>query len=155
MNSKQPTKLNLACGSKPRKGFINLDIAKIEGVDVVWDLDLIPWCFEDETITAIEAWDIFEHVKDSLGFMAECHRILKPGRQLHIHTGYYANPNSFTDPTHVRFPTQNTFDYWVPGTFLYDTYGDAYGGHKHPFEKVDIHVDDTNYLDVTLRKLSA
>lgn len=146
-------KLNLACGAYPKKGYVNLDLVKQDGVDIVHDLDMFPWPFEDGSATTIEAWDIFEHVDKPLEFMAECHRVLKTGRFLHIHTGWVGNPESFTDPTHKRFPTQNTFDYWVPGTFLHEHYGKAYGGHDHPFEKIDIHIDDTKYMDVTLRKL--
>lgn len=146
------TRLNLACGSKAKKGWINLDLVKQDGVDVVHDLDVFPWPFDDSSMTEIEAWDIFEHVDHPCEFMVECHRVLRPGRYLHIHTSYFLNPESFTDPTHKRFCTPNTFDYWVEGTFLQQNYGVAYGNVL--YEMVDLHIDKTNYLDVTMRKIS-
>jgi len=32
-------KLNLGCGNDIRQGYINLDVAKLDGVDVVWDYE--------------------------------------------------------------------------------------------------------------------
>jgi predicted SAM-dependent methyltransferase len=146
-------RVNLAAGAKPKEGWVNLDLVQQDGIDMVHDLDVFPWPFEDGSVSDIEAHDIFEHVVDPLKFMAECHRILKTGRYLHIHTTYAPNLNSFTDPTHKRFCTEQTWDYWVPDTFFYKGYGKAYGGHDHPFEKVDVHVGEDNYLDATLKKM--
>lgn len=145
-------RLNLGAGSQPREGYVNVDTVQQDGIDVVWDLNKVPWCWEDNSVTAIEAFDIFEHVDDPIAFMTECHRILKLGKYLHIHTGYYLNPDSFTDPTHKRFPTENTFDYWCKGTYLKERYGKAYGDVT--FEKTDLHVGPDKYLDVTLKKLA-
>jgi len=57
--------------------------------------------------------------------------------------------NAFTDPTHRRFPTEHTFDYWIPGTVLFDEHNPAYGGVA--FAKVSMLVNSN--IQVTLRKL--
>lgn len=145
-------KLQLACGQRPKPGFINTDMVKLDGVDVVHDLNVTPWPWDDNTFTLVEGFDIFEHVDNPIAFITECHRILKPGKYLHLHTSYWRNPDSYTDPTHKRFCTENTFDYWCEGTFLYERYNLAYGAVN--FEKIDVHVGADNYLDVTLKKTS-
>ena len=38
-------KLNLGCGNDIRQGYINLDVAELDGVDVVWDVNKLPLPF--------------------------------------------------------------------------------------------------------------
>ena len=148
-------KINLGCGSQGEPGWVNVDSVGQPGVDVVQDLDVFPWPFDDDTADEIKAFDVFEHVDKPLGFMAECWRILKPGGTLYIHTAYWRNSNSYRDPTHKRFLTEESFDYWIPGTYLFERYGAAYSRGRN-FEKVSIGLDaappDAD-LNVTLRKI--
>lgn len=145
-------RLNLGCGSRLLPGHVNVDIAETADTVLVWDLDAKPWPWDDSTVKSIEAKDIFEHVADAVTFMTECHRVLEPGGTLHIRTpNVFAGPaDAFTDPTHRRFPTPHTFDYWLPGTVLYEASNAAYGGVS--FTGVRLVPDDGGALDVTLRK---
>lgn len=119
--------LNLGCGQDVREStdeweWTNLDIADIPGVDVVWDLDRYPWPFGDRELDAILADDVWEHVADPIAFMAEVHRILKPGGQVKVRT-CQPNRDGFRDPTHRRWATAETLDYWVVGTYWHTKYG--------------------------------
>lgn len=147
-------KLNLGCGSRPRQGFVNVDTYKQDGVDIVHDLDVFPWPWKDNTVEFIEAFDIYEHVRYPLEFMGECWRILQVGGTLYIHTAHWKNRSSFNDPTHRRFLTENSFDYWIPGTQLNERYGAAYAKGCH-FKSIEIRRDMPNAGDlcVTLQKL--
>lgn len=146
-------KINLGAGSLPEPGWVNVDGVALEGIQVVHDLDVGPWPFEDDVAERIKAFDIYEHVNNWRLFMSECHRILEPYGVLFIHTSYYKNPDSFRDPDHKRFLHEQSFDYWVPGTYLNSRYGPAYAGSRH-FEKIDVHLDTpVGDLNVTLRKL--
>lgn len=107
-------------------GWVNVDWVDQDGVDVVHDLDVYPWPWGDSSVSEIRAWDIFEHVDYPLEFISECWRILEPGGVLFLHTSYWKTYNSFTDPTHKRFCTEDTFRYWTPGTHRYDRYRVAY-----------------------------
>lgn len=120
-------KLNLGSGSRPMPGFVNVDRAALPSVDVVWDLDTAPWPFDSGAAEQIAAVDVFEHVADAVMFMTECHRVLQPGAMLLIQTPFWKSRDAFTDPTHKRFPTEHTFDYWIPGTLLHDVNNAAYG----------------------------
>lgn len=148
-------KINLGCGSLPEPGFVNVDMWPQPGVDLVHDLDVFRWPFKDGEAEEIRAFDVYEHVDHPLEFMGECHRILEPGGILYIHTAYWKNPCSFRDPTHKRFLTKESFDYWIPGTELHARYGAAYA-RGAVFGLVDLHLDTpVGDLNVTLRKLDA
>jgi hypothetical protein len=44
--------------------------------------------------------------------MEEVHRICKPGAEFHVIAPYYKYEGSYRDPTHVRFFTEHSFDYF-------------------------------------------
>jgi predicted SAM-dependent methyltransferase len=143
--------LNLGCGSLYLPEAVNVDIAPGPTVDVVHDLDT-PWPWPAASVSEIVAKDVFEHVKDPILFMTESHRVLELGGVLRIRTPYYRSPDAFTDPTHRRFPTEYTFDYWVAGTVLHSLHNNAYGGVSFVFEQ-HVRLDtDGGSLLVDLRK---
>jgi SAM-dependent methyltransferase len=145
------TQINLGCGTQSLEGWTNVDVAGIPGVDVVHDLDVFPWPFESGRAVIIRAFDVFEHVDDPLGFMAECWRVLQDGGLLLIHTSHWQTENSYTDPTHKRFCTERTFDYWCFGTEYYARYGPMYA-RGCVFNKVSVERDGQE-LAVQLVKL--
>lgn len=146
-------KINLGAGSKQLEGWVNVDSVYQPGIDVVHDLDVMPWPWADEEADRIVAFDVFEHVNDPIGFMVQSHRVLRPGGKLLIHTSWFGNPESFTDPTHKRFCTEHTFDYWIDGTIFQRLYGKAYGNVV--FERFHIGIGPDGYLDVRLVKPQA
>lgn len=121
-------RLNLGCGSVRTPGYVNVDRMPVPGVDVVHDLDVIPWPWDDAEVKAITGVDVFEHVSDPIGFMTESHRVLESGGELVIKSPHVLSLDAFTDPTHRRFCTENTWDYWIGGTVLYERHNAAYGG---------------------------
>jgi predicted SAM-dependent methyltransferase len=121
-------KLNLGCGADRRPGFIGVDLFDGPQVDQIHDLDHGPWPWDDASAEHILARHIFEHVSDPVLFMAESWRVLRPGGMLEVATPHWKSRDAYTDPTHRRFPTEHTFDYWVPGTFLRQHHGAAYTG---------------------------
>lgn len=118
--------VNLGCGRKPLPDAINVDMVAMPHVDVVHDVDVFPWPFADATAERIYATHLFEHVADPLGFMAEAHRVLAPAGTLHLEVPYWQSRNAYTDPTHRRYCTEETFRYWVPGNWLSDLGGEIY-----------------------------
>jgi len=117
-------KLNLGSGKDKREGFVNLDVVKMDGVDVVWDLNEYPYPFKDGEFDYIEARDILEHLDDLVSVMEELHRILKKGGELFIRVPDGRIPEAvWDDPTHKRGFTHRTFDYFDPTTFSGQNYG--------------------------------
>jgi SAM-dependent methyltransferase len=124
--------LNLGCGQKPLVGAVNVDAVAMPGVDVVHDLDVFPWPWPDDSVDEIVASHVFEHVADPIGFMSEVWRILRCRGGVRIDVPHYTSRNAFTDPTHRRYCTEETFDYWVRTSWLWDMGGVAYH-RNHPF----------------------
>lgn len=146
--------LNLGCGSRIIPDAVNLDISPVPGADVVHDLDVAPWPFPSDTFSMVEAKDVFEHVINPVLFMTECHRVLSPGGFLQLRTPYWRSMDAFTDPTHRRFPTEYTFDYWISGTALHSLHNAAYGAVS--FEVADrVRLDEAGSLVVVLSKPEA
>ncbi|MBI5358327.1 glycosyltransferase [Candidatus Amesbacteria bacterium] len=78
-------KLNLGCGADIRLGYINVDVIKSRGVDVVCDISQkLP--FKDNSIEEIVAQDVLEHLtrEQLLSTLSEISRTLKVGGQLFV-----------------------------------------------------------------------
>lgn len=105
--------LDVGCGRAKVKGAIGVDHVKLSGVDVVYDLNDFPWPFEDESFDEIYMNDVLEHLNDTIKVMEEVCRILKPGGKLHIRVVYWNHRYAFSDPTHVNFFSETTFDFFT------------------------------------------
>ncbi len=114
-------KLNLGCGLDAREGYINCDVAQLEGVDVVHDLNSLPLPFADSRFSHILCQDILEHV-DYVALMPELYRILSKGGVLHIRVPHYTSRYNFMDPTHRRRFSFMTFRFFLQEA----PYGRAY-----------------------------
>lgn len=124
-------KLNLGCGEMTLYGWVNVDVYEDSGIDVVMDLDHHPWPWADESVSQVLALDVYEHVDDPLGFVNDLWRVCKPGARARLRTTKWDTRQSYTDPTHKRFLTEESFDYWVPGTEFHRRYGAGYSGGRH------------------------
>ena len=118
--------LHVGCGIWHFDNAVNVDAADLPGVDVVHDLDHIPWPFNNDSFGEVWGHQVFEHVADPLGFMRESHRVLRPGGTLFLTVPHWQSENSYTDPTHRRHCTERTWDYWCHGTELHNQFGAAY-----------------------------
>ena len=63
-------------------GFLNVDFLEITGVDVVADIQRMP--FISGSVAAIDCDAVLEHVPDAQLAVAELHRVLQPGGYLHV-----------------------------------------------------------------------
>jgi predicted SAM-dependent methyltransferase len=79
--------INLGCGYRPMKGWINVDRARGPEVQVVWDLTKgLP--FPDGSCTAIFTEHLIEHVtkEEAIALLSECHRVMEGGGILRVST---------------------------------------------------------------------
>ena len=69
--------LNIGCGQQILSSYVNVDIRKLEGVDVICDVKRLP--FKDNAFVKLWASDVLEHNPrlDTEGILKEWHRVLK------------------------------------------------------------------------------
>lgn len=105
-------KLNLGCGNDIKAGWTNLDIAALEGVDVVHDLSVLPLPFKSNTFSEVLCQDILEHLH-YIDLLKEIHRVMQPGAKLHIRVPHFTSRNNHIDPTHISTFSILTFNFFV------------------------------------------
>jgi 2-polyprenyl-3-methyl-5-hydroxy-6-metoxy-1,4-benzoquinol methylase len=102
--------LDVGCGAKKTKGAIGLDFVNFDGVDVIHDLNQVPFPFENDFFDLITMSHVIEHVANIPTVMQELARILKQNGRLWIATPHYTDVNSYTDPTHLFHLTSQSFN---------------------------------------------
>ncbi len=105
-------KLDFGCGNRKKNGMTGIDFNSTTDADVVHDLNVFPYPFEDNSFEEIHCSHILEHLPDLISVMRELYRISKPGAKIFVEAPYWSSHRAFKDPTHIRFFTDNTFDYF-------------------------------------------
>ncbi len=105
-------KLNLGCGKDIRKDYINVDYYKHPAIDVVHDLNIFPYPFEENKFDEILLLDILEHLDDSQKCIRELWRISKNNCRIKITVPHYASVNAWGDMTHKRSFSQNSMKHF-------------------------------------------
>jgi SAM-dependent methyltransferase len=148
-------RLNLGCGTDIRKDWVNLDIADIEGVDIVHDINKLPLPFGNEEFDHILCNNILEHV-EYVPLLKELHRILKRGGILEICVPHFTSQDNFIDPTHRKMFSYRTFEFFVMNSsfergYYFDFHFGKIISSKITFQK---HLLVYNYLVEPLVNLS-
>ena len=111
-------KLDIGSGWNQEPGFINIDCRQLPGVDIVHDVESLPWPLPDVCATLVMARHMVEHINPTnqgfIKFMDECWRVLKIGGQMMLVTPYAGSPGYWADPTHINGCTPKTWDYFDP-----------------------------------------
>jgi SAM-dependent methyltransferase len=128
----QSSALDLGCGRQPRNPF---NCRQSRGIDIrssdhVIEHDLLqgPLPIESDSIDAITAFDVLEHVPRVIyererggtrfpvvELMNEVSRCLRPGGVFFSSTPCFPWPMAFHDPTHVNFMTEDTLRVYFCG----------------------------------------
>lgn len=116
-------KLDLGCGNGDRKrpGFIGVDFEQrpnkdgTPGVDVVHDLTVAPWPFEDESVEEVHASHMLEHIPANKRpvIFNELYRILKKGGKGTFITPHWASNRAYGDISHQWPPVSEMFWYYL------------------------------------------
>jgi len=116
--------LDLGCGFNKAKNRIGMDNRKIEGVDIVHDLEVIPYPLDNDCCLSIRCSQVVEHLKPWLmiGIMDEWWRIMKPNCKIYIATPPADSFWFHVDPTHIKGWNDSTVQYFDPRAFLYTIY---------------------------------
>ena len=116
---KMEFKLHLGCGVDYKEGYLNCDVSKEVNPDKVLDLEeKLP--FRDSVVEEIIINHTLEHIKNFIPLMHELHRVSKSGAIIKIKVPFYTAWGQYNDPTHVRFFTPYTFDYFRKSIYSHE-----------------------------------
>lgn len=88
-------KLNLGCGKDYLNGYINVDMYPGDRVDVLHNLNIIPYPFKKNSVQHIIMNDILEHLENPDLVIQECYRILTVGGTLEIKVPHFSNSGAY------------------------------------------------------------
>lgn len=147
------TKLHIGCGRMILKGWINLDIMPLEGVDIIADLNQcktksLP--LDENSVDEFRASHVLEHIENTLDLMEELHRIAKPNAKMVCHVPYGSSDDAFEDPTHCQQFFLNSFAYFSQPIYWRADYG--YRG-DWLIEKISLVVDAKTYTGKTAAEI--
>jgi len=108
-------KLDLGCGGRKKEGFIGVDQYAMEGVDVVFNIGVDPWPWEDGSVEEVHASHFLEHLTapQRVHFMNEAFRVMKDGAKATIITPHWASNRAYGDFTHQWPPVSEMFYYYL------------------------------------------
>ena len=105
-------RLNVGSGLNPKAGYVNADRVRLPRMDIICDFSRRPFPFRNNAFDTIHMAHVLEHLPDTIGTMEEIYRIAKPLATVIVEVPHYKHSDAFQDPTHVRFFTEHTFDYF-------------------------------------------
>ena len=109
-------KLHLGAGTDIKKGWVNHDIAQLEGIDVVHNLNNYPWPWSNSSIEEVVMIDLLEHLPDTPKVMKELYRICKLGATIKIRVPFGCSSAFIGDPTHINMFNHITFQFFDQST---------------------------------------
>ncbi len=137
MKAEDKKVLDVGCGKHKIPGSIGMDIVALDGVDVVHNVNVSPWPFEDNTFDEIIMSHLIEHCDSIPRLMEEVHRVSKNGAIIKIITPHYTDMISWSDITHKWHLNTSSFKYFLPD------YSTNYYS-KARFETLTVYVEISN-----------
>ena len=126
--------LDLGCGKKKRPGSIGVDYSDRHDADIIHDLNVFPYPFEDKSIDQVYLDNVLEHLESPMDVMAEVHRISKVGSSIKVIVPYFRSVWAFIDPTHKTYYTVDSFAFYDPSHIICQRYD--YVSTRFKVEKV-------------------
>ena len=107
--------LDIGCGRAKTAGAFGIDVLAVPGVDLVHDLNRMPWPLPENRFDLVVCAHILEHVTDVAAVMNEIHRVSRPGARVKIVTPHFSSLNSWEDPAHLHHFAQRSFTFFAAG----------------------------------------
>jgi SAM-dependent methyltransferase len=118
LKSKSGIRLDVGCGANKQPNFVGIDMLDLPGVDIIHDLEVVPWPLPDECVLTATASHVLEHINPHKGVflnvMNEIWRVLKPKGQFAFVVPYAESHGFYQDPTHCNPINETTMAYFDP-----------------------------------------
>ena len=92
-------RVNLGSGNEPLKGYVNLDLRNVPGIQLQADVERLP--LASDSIVSIRASSVLEHFADPYAVLAEIHRVLAPGGEFVMRVPAPWSHTAILDRSHV------------------------------------------------------
>lgn len=135
--------LHIGCGPNYKDADVGIDLLPGPAVDIVHDLEETPWPMTDNEFDLIICKDVLEHLTNIPATMKEIHRIARDGAKVQIQVPSGTSPDVFTDPTHIRGFSFQSFDYFDSEKPKY-----AYG-----YSDIDVRVTSFEFVGLNTRPM--
>jgi SAM-dependent methyltransferase len=117
-----PVVFDLGCGGHKVPGALGIDSKALPGVDLVHDLQAVPYPLPDDCADEVHLYHVLEHFSDPLPVLQEVWRIARPRARVLIRTPHYSGRYAWIDPTHRRAFTSESFHYFGENGYSYYTW---------------------------------
>lgn len=107
--------LDVGCGPRKIAGSIGLDRYSYPDVDIVADLERMPWPLPSGRFGEVHFNSSMEHLSDICAVMREVHRVSRSGARVFIHSPHYTSQDAYADVTHKHAFSIFSFDYFLEG----------------------------------------
>jgi len=110
-------KLDVGCGLFKQPRFIGMDIMNHPNVDIVWDIQKMPWKpIPDDICFQVLMSHVWEHIEPKYRFelMDEVWRIMRHDGQLLLSCPYAGSFLEAAHPAHYMCPNEATFQFFDP-----------------------------------------
>jgi len=112
-------RLNLGAGMLSERGWVNADMVKFSGIDLVFNFNKFPWPIGDNLCEEIKIKDCIHCADNTNKFMEEVWRICKPNAIVTIEAVNFLSPINCQDPYMKSRIGWNTFDVFIPKNLGY------------------------------------
>jgi len=148
------TILDIGCGLNKEPNTIGVDIYPLSTVDVVHDLNKVPWPFETSSIDKIIFKHSLNHLDNLVQVMDEVYRICKNNASITIIAPHFSSDNMFTDPTMKFFLSIRSMDYFVKSdSAIFKNYS-YYGNARFVIEKKYIYFYKSSVVKISEKLMS-
>jgi len=126
--------LDIGCGKKKILGAVGIDFSDNENVDVVHDLNVFPYPFEDSEFDEVHIIDTLFLLSDPVRVMEEIWRVSKPAGKVVVVQPYFRSVWNFVDPWVKNFGTVHSFAFYDPDDPICQRY--EYSSARFKTEKI-------------------
>jgi predicted SAM-dependent methyltransferase len=126
IKNKREVKLDIGCGfRRTSEDYIGIDKVLMPGVDIRCDLEKEKLPFENNSVDEINVSHFLEHISNNnyINVISEMWRTLKPEGKLLVKVPHYKHGSAYTDPTHIRKFTRQSFNFFDERKVLYKETG--------------------------------
>src|SRR5207244_2893228 len=103
LNSKKGIFLDVGCSDHKSSGSVGMDKRAVKGVDIVHDIEVLPWPLPDACVSRMLMSHIVEHLNPSLviAIFNEAWRVMLPEAQLLIAMRSEEHTSELQSPDHL------------------------------------------------------